>query len=156
MLSAPFKGLPRGRLFFLLVLFLLLEAAGGAGLYVNNRSASAAPTPPPTPTRAAPKRTEVKVHNFPRTVVVGQSETFSARISDLANKQLTYIVAYPDGSVDKEIVQADVTGFSQQRFVIAYRPHDRREAIGIGVYYHGERRAFTQFAVQLPTRKPRP
>lgn len=156
MLSRPFRGMARGRLFVMLILLLLVEAAGGAGLYVNNRHASAA-TPPAvraaTPT-AAP--TLATIRNYPRTVVVGKTETFSVRLPELANQQVTYVVAYPDGAVDRVTVHSDVTGFSQHTFLIQFKPAGRREAIGIGVYVNGQKRAFTQFAVQLPVRQVRP
>jgi hypothetical protein len=149
----------RGRLFLLLLVLLLVEAAGGAGLYVNNKHAGAARTGVPT---AAPRKpaaatpTVQSVHNSPRTVVVGHGETFSVRLPDLANKQVTYVVTYPDGSVDKVQVQSDVSGFSQNTIVIQFKPRGQREAISIAVYFDGHVRAFTRFAVQLPVRQPRP
>lgn len=161
MLSGPFRGMARGRLILLLIVLLLVEAAGAAGLYVNNRHAVASPAPhadqqPPAQATPRPTPGMQLVHNDPRTVVVGQTETFSVRLPDLAGKPVTYVVAYPDGTTDKVTVQSDVSGFSSHQFTIKYKPTGRREAIGIGVYYQGTKRAFTQFAVQIPTRQARP
>lgn len=160
MLSRPFRGMARGVLVPVVLLLVALEVAGGFGLYLTTRADAVGAVhraalarggsrvPPPAPV--------LKVHNSPRTVTVGQTELFSVRITDLANKLVTYVVAYPDGTVDKVLVKSDVSGFSQYPFRILYHPHDRREAIGIGVYYKGAKRAFTEFAVQLPMRRLRP
>jgi hypothetical protein len=147
----------RGRLFMLLIVLLLVEAAGAAGLYMNHQHAAASPAAPADqqPTVVSPPAVQM-VHNSPRTVVVGQSETFSVRLPDLPSTPVTYVVAYPDGSVDRVTVKTDASGLSYHTFTIKYKPTDRREAIGIGVYYNGQKRAFTQFAVQLPTRAVRP
>jgi hypothetical protein len=157
MLSRPFRGMGRGRLIVILIVLLLVEAVGGAGIYVNNHQAEAAQAPQPMHKPAAVAGPAMRlVHNYPRTVVVGKTETFSVRLPELADKRVTYVVAYPDGSVDQVEVQTDASGFSQHTFLIQYKPNDRREAIGIDVYYMAHKRAFTQFAVQLPTRQARP
>src|ERR1035437_2738889 len=104
MLAKPFRAIPRGSLFLLLVLLIVLECAGGAGLYLSNRTASAAPVkPPPHPTPVA-KPTEgytgppvLTVQNFPRTVLAGHTETFSVRLKGLPNVLIKYTISYPDG-----------------------------------------------------------
>jgi len=156
MLARPFRAMPKGRLITLLILFLLLEAAGGAGLYVNNRpAAQAAPphaTATPLPVYKGPAT--LSIQNTPRTVVLGHQETFSVQLKGLKHVILIYTVAYPDGSQDQEKVLTDSTGFSKKSFTIKYKPqHGNRDTVGISVSYGGKIQASTRFAVQAPAVK---
>ena len=152
MLSRPFRAMPKGRLVTLLILFLLLEAAGGAGLYVNNRPAAQAATAPmPTPPPSYRGPVVLKVQNSPRTVIMGHEETFSVQLKGLKRVKLVYTVAYPDGSTDAKQVLTDGTGYSKVKFKITYKPqHGNRDSIGISVSYGNKLQAATRFAVQLP------
>jgi hypothetical protein len=155
MLSRPFRGLPKRRLVTLLILFLLLEAALGGGLYVNNRPVNAS-QPIQQLTRQPSYRGPVvlKVQNTPRTVILGHEETFSVQLKGLKRVILTYTVAYPDGSTDSKKVLTDNTGYSKVKFLINFRPqHGNRDSIGIGVSYANKLQASTRFAVQLPDTK---
>lgn len=152
LLSRPFAGLPRQRLIFMLILFLLLEAALGGGLYVNNRPAAIAALPTAPPTYKGPAL--LKVQNSPRTVILGHKETFSVQLKGLKHAVLTYTVAYPDGTTDSKKVLTDATGYSKVQFAITFRPqHGNRDSIGISVSAGKTLEAATRFAVQLPDGK---
>ena len=155
MLARPFRAMPKGRLVTLLILFLLLEAAGGAGLYVNNRPAANAAAPRSTATPPGHRgQAALIIQNTPRTVILGHQETFSVQLKGLENVILVYTISYPDGSLDQEKVLTDRTGFSKKSFTIKYKPqHGNRDSVGINVSYGGRIQASTQFAVQLPTGK---
>ena len=160
MLVRPFRSLPRSTLIRLLILFLLIEVAGAAGLVATNKSSSAAA---PTPTATAIKKPTVNivvstpyvgppvltVQNYPRTVINGHSETFSVRLKGLPHVLVTYSIAYPDGRTESVQVLTDGTGYSKHRFLITYKlGHGKRKPIGIGVSYSDKLQAFTRFAVQ--------
>ncbi|MGH2343735.1 MAG: hypothetical protein ACRDG4_00805 [Chloroflexota bacterium] len=154
----PFRAVPRTGLILLLVLLIILECAGGAGLYLSNRSASAAPatprsrvTPVVLPTADYKGPPVLTVQNFPRTVLAGHKETFSVRLKGLPNVLLKYTISYPDGHQEGVDVLTDGTGYSKHAFLIKIKlPPGQRETIGIGVSYGNKLQASTRFAVQGP------
>ena len=162
MLAGPFRAIPRGGLIMLLALLIVLECAGGAGLYLSNRNANAAPVKPtPHPTAIAKPTPGYKgppvltVQNFPRTVLAGHSETFSVRLKGLPNVLIKYTISYPDGHQEGVDVLTDGTGYSKHSFQIKIKlKPGERETIGIGVSYGDKLQASTRFAVQgVPTTK---
>lgn len=157
MLARPFLGMSRGALRLLLVFLIVLEIALGAGLYMTSKNADAnsvaiAPSPTVTPSgpEATKRCTSKTIRNSPKTVVVGQSETFSACLPDLPNVLVTYKLTFPDRTSKTIQVLSDVTGYSKQIFQIKYRPQSARDTVGISVSYHGLVQKQTRFAVQIP------
>jgi hypothetical protein len=157
----PFRAVSRSGLVVLLVFLVVLECAGGAGLYVSNRSAGAAPaTPLPhpsaKPTAVYQGPPVLTVQNFPRTVLAGHKETFSVRLKGLPNVLLKYTISYPDGHQEGVDVLTDGTGYSKHSFLIKIKLAPRqRETIGIGVSYGNKLQVSTRFAVQGPVEAPK-
>jgi hypothetical protein len=152
MRSNPFADRSRRNVRLILVFLIVLEAALAVGLILNNRSSSsksAVPSPVSTPVRCASE----KIINDPRTVVVGNSETFSVCLPILANQLLQYKLTYADGTTDSQSAQADGNGFSSRSFVIKHRPRAGREAVLVTVSDSGVVRQHTRFAIQDPSFK---
>jgi hypothetical protein len=91
----------------------------------------------------------LRVNNYPRTAVVGRTETFSVRLAGVSHTWLTYVLKYPDGRVDRARVRADAGGYSSHTFRLSYRPRQFREVAYIGVQdSSGSVRAQLRFAIQ--------
>ena len=152
MRSNPFADRSRRNVRLILVFLIVLEAALAVGLVLNNRNNSgngAASSLISTPVRC----TSEKIINDPRTVVVGNAETFSVCLPILANHLLLYQLTYADGTTDSQSAQADGNGFSSRSFVIKHRPHAGREAVLVTVSDAGVVRKHTRFAIQDPSFK---
>jgi hypothetical protein len=153
MLARPFRSMSRSALVLLLLVLVILELVLGTGLYVstkgNTTAATATATPPPF--RAC--NSTGKVENYPRTVLIGQYETFSVCLHGLKNQVLTYTLSYPDGTTQEVKVLSDKTGYSKERFLIKYKPQGLRDSVGIGVSYQDKVQIATRFAVQNPNYK---
>lgn len=92
------------------------------------------------------------LYNSLRTVIVGQTEHFSARLPDRLLALVTYVLVYPNGHTIRAVVRTDARGNSGHTFLITYRPHHYREVVVIEVFDSSNKlRAFTRFAVQLPS-----
>jgi hypothetical protein len=143
----------KSSLLLLLLVLVVLELVLGTGLYVsgkgNSTAAPVSPTPPPF--RAC--NSTGKVENYPRTVLIGQYETFSVCLKGLKNQILTYTLSYPDGTTQETKVLSDKTGYSKERFLIKYKPQGHRDSVGIGVSYQNKVQITTRFAVQNPDAK---
>jgi hypothetical protein len=149
MRSNPFADRSRRNLRLLLVFLIVLELGLAAGLYVNSRNSSnssATPWTIATPIKCAASQ----IHNDPRTVVQGHSETFSVCLPGLAGQMLRYTMTYADGTTESQSAQADGNGFSSRAFTISHHPQAGREAVVVSVSYRGVVKQRTQFAIQEP------
>jgi hypothetical protein len=88
------------------------------------------------------------VKNYPRTVMIGQYETFSVCLPNLPNRLLTYTIAYPDGTTQEAKVLSDRTGYSKERFLINFQPQGSRDSVSTGVSYQDTVQIATRFAIQ--------
>lgn len=151
MLSKPFRGMTRSRLLILLVLLLALEAAGGAGLYLNNRPAAAgtvAIVPTATPVGAVP----LYVTAMPSLLIAGKPAAFASRLPGLANKPVTYQIVYSDGKHQTVHTICDVSGYSSGNFTLRFAPEKRRETIIVRVLDGKKLLISTDFDVLLPAK----
>ena len=152
MRANPFVDRSGRKLRLLLIVLIVVEIGLAAGLVVSNRRAStstAASSPISTPIRC----TNDRILNEPRTVVVGNNETFSVCLPSLANHMLQYTVTYADGTTESQNAQADPYGFSSRVFTIKHRPQAGREVVLVSVSDSGVVRQHTQFAIQDPAFK---
>ena len=147
MRSNPFADRSRRNLRLLLIFLIVLELILAAGLYVNSRNSSNDSTT--SSTIATPfKCAASQILNDPRTVVQGDSETFSVCLPGLAGQMVRYTVTYADGTTESKSAQADGNGFSSRTFSISHHPEAGREAVVVSVSYGGVVKQRTQFAVQ--------
>jgi hypothetical protein len=92
----------------------------------------------------------IVIHNFPRTVVVGQAERFSVLLPGQPHTWLTYILHYPDGHEDHIPVRTDGRGYSSYTFHVSpYQARHFRETGSVGVEdADGRMLAYTRIAIQ--------
>ncbi len=145
----PFADTSRRNLRIVLAFLIALEIVLAGGLFFSSRGASSnstAASPISTPIRC----TSSKILNDPRTVVVGNSETFSVCLPSLASHMLQYTLTYADGTAESQNAQADANGFSSRAFTIKHHPQAGRETVAVTVSDGGVIRQHTQFAIQDP------
>jgi hypothetical protein len=142
-LAKPFVGMARSRLIALLIVFVGLEIAGALGLVLANRPTSAAPV-------VAPASTAIPVPDVQSstpTLTVGTQTLFSAQLPAVANQEVTYQIRYPDGTVRFLYARADASGSSQILVKISTHARVPHGTVGVGLYYHNKKYAFTHFPV---------
>jgi hypothetical protein len=120
----------------------------GNGRSSAKDGAKATTSQAPAPTASAPGT--LVIHNFPRTVVVGQAERFSVLLPGQPHTWLTYILHYPDGHEDHIPVRTDGRGYSSHTFHVSpYQARHFRETGSVGVEdADGRVLAYTRIAIQ--------
>lgn len=142
--------MPRMRLVILLLVLLALEAAGGAGLYANNRPAAASPAAPTTAPATAQHLGAVTAS--PALLLAGRRAVFTSQIDGLKSSAVLYRLQYANGSQQVGGTTTDVAGFSSHSFILKYLARRGTEQVTVTVLSHGAPVAATRFDVLLPVR----